>query len=489
MSAFLPAQGLPVVVRAQGITTAERYLQRLCDLLVVFGDDVLIFSDKSCAFPDTGDPRLDWSRWFRRAVMESAKQSWGAERWLREYPNRVFLDRACAQSFPLDLPPADRMRVHHVVVAHNVAVRCKAYFGGGSGSLIFNSDLNGKDHYGNPKRCRPFEVGWLDAGQNFVHVLDDTSLGILLTERDTITDFVDYLRAKEDLLHSFRHRGIRFCHTGEEELLANYLLTLTDNRHGFKFPDGYNAIFIPEGDWAEFLRCPERAAQVEADYISYSWDDLTEKFNFHILGGTSQFTTNPKISDREKLLRFFARECRVRRRLLAGALIEFIQKTGRTQRGTCVILPSSPGDPYYCFLLLPQLPGQSDDSYRKVRRELLEVLCHVTKVVYPDALDIVGLATETGIDAEPRTEDALYLDARMWNEEAESRARAAQKEFGLLTKLTKFQDKVAEFPIPRAEDVASPGKTCVTRRVRAGAARSTRSAMLDSTVCQEEQTA
>ncbi len=29
--------------------------KELCDLLVVFGNDVLIFSDKSCAFPNSGN--------------------------------------------------------------------------------------------------------------------------------------------------------------------------------------------------------------------------------------------------------------------------------------------------------------------------------------------------------------------------------------------------------------------------------------------------
>jgi len=119
---------LPVVARAEGVTSAERYLQRrcehsflslwsypsvfrdqktrrkgdgkeICDLLVVFGDDILIFSDKSCAFPETGNLQLDWSRWFRRAVLDAAKQGWSAERWLREHPDRLFLDRPCERPF------------------------------------------------------------------------------------------------------------------------------------------------------------------------------------------------------------------------------------------------------------------------------------------------------------------------------------------------------------------------------------------------------
>jgi hypothetical protein len=67
-----------------------------------------------------------------------------AERWLREHPDRVFLDRACTERFLLALPPSKRTKVHQIVVAHNVVGRCCADFGGGSGTLMFRSDLNEK---------------------------------------------------------------------------------------------------------------------------------------------------------------------------------------------------------------------------------------------------------------------------------------------------------------------------------------------------------
>jgi hypothetical protein len=482
-----PVEKLPVVVRAEGVTPAERYLQRLCehsflslwsypslyrdqkvgskgdgkelcDLLVVFGDDILIFSDKCCAFPNTGDVGLDWCRWFRKAVMESAKQAWGAERWLREHPDRIFIDRGCTERFPLDLPLAERMRVHHIIVAHNVADRCRAYFGGrSSGTLMFTSDLIGKDHYGDPSTCQPFTVGWLDTGRNFVHVLDDASLHILLTARDTITDFVAYLRAKEELLSDFRARGIVFSYAGEEDLLANYLLTMKGDGHGFSFPNGYDSIALDEGDWVEFQSSPQRAAQIAADRISYSWDALIQKFNENILGGTSHFTTNPRIAEREKTMRFFAREPRVQRRMLADALLSFMETTGQQQRGTRIMQPSYPGDPHYCFLLLPKGQGQSEEQYREFRRGFLGILCQVTKVVCPEALDIVGLATETNIASDTRSEDALYFDARNWNEELEAQARKWQQEHKLLVNLSKFEGKVSEFPVPAGLRITAPG--------------------------------
>jgi hypothetical protein len=320
---------------------------------------------------------------------------------------------------------------------------------------MFSSDLNGRDHFAEPSNSEPFVVGWLDKSRDFVHVLDDESLEILLTARDTITDFLDYLVQKEELVSGFRDHGVRFDYAGEEDLLAHYLMTMKAGRHGFSFPDGYNLISIDEGDWVNFQRNPQRAAQLAADQISYAWDTLVEKFNEHILGGTSHFTTNPLIADREKLMRFFAREPRTRRRLLAESLFEILEKTGPSQRGTRVVWPSYPGDPYYCFLVLPKSREALEDEYRVVRRNLLAVLCQVTKVVSPEALDIIGLATETSDTPDhERTEDALYFDARKWTAEDEAKAQIWQKELKLLVNLQKGERTVSEYPLPDGAMVA-----------------------------------
>jgi hypothetical protein len=169
--------------------------------------------------------------------MKSADQVWGAERWLREHPDRVFLDRACTQSLPLEIPPAGRMRVHRLVVAHNIAEHRASYFGGGSsGTLVFNSNLTGKDHYSDPAACTPFEIGWLDGDRGFVHVLDESFLDTLLSARDTVTDFVKYLRfhkaprrvLRVHVLHQLTHRvspnRLRTATVGLIRTLTNHCL-------------------------------------------------------------------------------------------------------------------------------------------------------------------------------------------------------------------------------------------------------------------------
>src|SRR5208282_3010655 len=71
--------------------------KELADLLVICGEDIIIFSVKFIGWPSSDDVNLCWSRWYRRAVEKSVDQIRGAERWLRQFPSRVFLDAACTE--------------------------------------------------------------------------------------------------------------------------------------------------------------------------------------------------------------------------------------------------------------------------------------------------------------------------------------------------------------------------------------------------------
>src|ERR1019366_3491632 len=98
------------------------------------------------------------------------------------------------------------------------------------------------------------------------------------------------------------------------------------------------------------------------------------------------------------------------------------------------------------FLLLPTVHAKTDEEYRLVRRRFLEDCCAVAKLEYPDAQDIVGIATEAGTDRANRSEDAIYVDAREWSAEMESNARMLQKELGILTKPARVVEKMQEYP-------------------------------------------
>ena len=119
--------------------------KEVCDLLVIFENHILIFSDKDCEFKDSGRLELDWSRWFKRAILKSADQVFGAERWVKRFPNNLFLDRKCETPLPVVLPNIETAIFHRIVVAHDGARKIKTMLGG-SGSLMVDSTLAADAH-------------------------------------------------------------------------------------------------------------------------------------------------------------------------------------------------------------------------------------------------------------------------------------------------------------------------------------------------------
>lgn len=445
---FLFLWSYPGVYRNQGKPENGGHGKEICDLLVIFDQHVIVFSDKHCQLQDSADVRRDWQRWFKRAIQKSAEQAWGSERWIRQNPNRVFLDRECKRHLPIDLPSMQKATFHLVVVAHGVSSRIKKCFAGSSGSLMLDTGLKGFDQH-----TSPFYVGDLAPQKTFVHVLDDDSLHTLMSTRDTISDFVAYLSKREKLLRGQRE----ICATGEEQLLAIYLTNLNeDNEHDFVFPiepgQVVGKIYLPEGHWEDFQNSPQRNAQLNEDRISYAWDELIEKFNYYAMRGEQHFVTSGGIKDSERILRFMAREPRWKRRYLAKRILEMIHTTPATQRMLTVLPPREAGDPYYVFLLLPTVHAKTNEEYRVVRRHFLADCCAVAKVKFPDAKDIVGIATESGTDHRNRSEDAIYFDAREWNAQMESDASMLSEQLGILTKPKQFQEHAQEYPdVPVAD--------------------------------------
>ena len=229
---FLSLWSYPGLYRDQGKTSREADGKELADLLVVFENDIIIFSDKHCDFPGTGDVDVDWARWFRNSVLGGASQVWGAERWLRAHPERVFTDRKCSKPFPVPIPRGTAARFHRIVVAHGSSQRCAQFFGGDSSwSCMIAPRIIGNQHLlRSSEGGLPFQVGQLDPSRGFVHVLDDTALWVLLTSLDTVGDFLRYLRRKEDFISSGRLAAA----AGEEDLLAYYLENVgPDGGHDF----------------------------------------------------------------------------------------------------------------------------------------------------------------------------------------------------------------------------------------------------------------
>ena len=220
--------------------------QEFCDLLIVFENHVLIFSDKDIDYPQIPDHELAWKRWFKRAVMKSADQIYGAERWLKQFPDRIFLDKTCEVRFPLDFPVLEKMILHRIVVAHGASKWCKQVLGG-TGSLMIDPKIIGEDHY-NLTPVQPFVIGQVNPEKGFVHIFDDTTLEVILRNFDTIADFTSYLTKKEKFIAT----GKLLFAAGEDEILAYYLKHLNDQQeHDFVFDEDFDIVSIDEGIWSD----------------------------------------------------------------------------------------------------------------------------------------------------------------------------------------------------------------------------------------------
>lgn len=319
---------------------------------------------------------------------------------------------------------------------------------GGTGSLMLFPYIIGDMHIAtNEHQCIPFAIGQISPDKGYIHVFDDTSLEIVLKTLDTISDFTRYITKKEELICSNK----LVTASGEDDLLAHYLQNIDESGEHTFIPRDFESVgsfTITEGIWENFTKHPSRLAQIEANEISYSWDKLIEKFLFHITTGTSYLLSHPEIKSQEEIFRFLAKENRTRRRLLSSSLHDLIAKTPENYRTTRIMLPSKPGDPYYLFFLLPRLKNTTDEKYRDVRKNMLENYLKTVKLKFPAAVDIIGLATETGTSLD-RSEDLMYLDGREWTDNEYKEAKEIERELtneGLLAKRKMYRTSAKEYP-------------------------------------------
>jgi hypothetical protein len=422
---FLSLWSYPNLFRDQSVGQGG-HGKELCDLLVVWDQHVVIFSDKSCAFPDSGNVDIDWRRWFKRAISQSARQVFGAERWLRTQPERVFLDGACTQRFPLDLKGRE-FTFHRVVVALGAKDACQRHLGG-SGALVIQPDLIGDDHTnGHCDFYGPFRIGYCLPGKGYVHVFDDVSLDAVLREVDTVTDFIGYLTDKEELIES----GRLFAAAGEEHLLAAYLSTYSDDRgHHFDVPGGNKRIVFDDTWWGHFVSSDAYRRKKDADRVSYLWDWIIQDFAQHAIKGTLASGSVTTLAENERLLRVLAQESRFSRRGLAEALVDQQRRTQRGMPHFRTVISYNQPEIAYVSLLFPYR-GDDYEQYRAVRRTALETYCLVLAWKRRQHKQVVGIATETGV-GEGRSFDLLLFNPGEWTPELEEEAKQIQSKLGIL---------------------------------------------------------
>lgn len=364
--------------------------KELCDILVVCDPYVIIFSVKDIGLGKSGEISVDWKRWTKAAVEESRKQIYGAERWIRSASHVVRSDGTQALAFPT---PSERW-IFRVAVA-----------------------LGGKDQV-------PVATG--DLSKGYVHIFDEAAFNIVLHELDTITDFVNYLRAKEEMAT----QGTRMLCRGEENVLALYL------RNGLKFPKSPDQIIIDDDLWGPLQQEHSYLAKKQADKVSYVWDGLIEVVCADTLEGRLEFGD---LTEAEQALRVMAREDRYSRRLLGRAFQEFIE-TGVAKKIRSRMIASESGI-VYVFLACPH------GTEREHRKRELVLRCFVARGRYQDRETVVGIATEQHDRCKGSSLDLAYLRIPDWNQERQQMMEKIQAELGYFHKPIVTALSEPEYPV------------------------------------------
>ena len=432
--------------------------KELCDLLVVCGDDVIIFSDKSIEWTSE-DVKIAWPRWYKRAIGKSVAQIRGAERWLRLNPAEIFLDAQCTRRLPLELPPIDHRRVHGICVAFGAEAACREHFEDDDGTFLVYPHMKGNQHIDfDVDDHLPFAVGDVNPGGPFVHVFDQSSLEIVMRELDTISDFTEYLNAREPLIRN----DLISISLSEADMVANYMLTVGPDGHRFPTAADFGAspdtlIAFAQGEYAALTASPEYQAKKEADKDSYVWDRLIKVFTGPVLDGTTApILGEPSVKLSERGLRFMARESRLSRRILGWGIADALNTFPHLGKDRFArIFPSSVVssnvDLAYVFMILDYPRGGVEGGYiryRQVRVSMLETYCMAVFQEYPHYKKVVGIAID-GPSRKGGSEELMAFEAPDWSQESLEMLAERRATYQILEvdKLKVTKTHVKEYPV------------------------------------------
>lgn len=360
--------------------------KELCDILIVCDPDIIIISVKDIKLPESAGSRN--ARWTKRAIEESVKQIYGAERWIASAKYVVRLDG----SEGLSIPDADLRRVHRVAIAFGAEGKVGIRFG--------------------------------DFGKGYVHVLDERSFGILLSELDTISDFVAYLIEKERL--TSRASVIL---DGEENLLAFYL------QEGRQFPERPDVLILESGSWETLTALPEFKRRKVANRDSYSWDRLIETVSEDILNDNLEI--GPGLTESERAMRLMAREDRFCRRLLGRHFVEFIHDA-RNQKTRARLMQSPSGVSY----VLLRMPPNED---RKMHLPELTRRCFVARGLSSRSSRVIGIGVSDGGN-QGFALTVVYYEHPVWTEADAASAKVIQDELDYFQSSRLRRVPEVEFP-------------------------------------------
>lgn len=395
--------------------------KELCDVLVVFGDDVIIVSDKVVRYSEDKDPAIAWNRWHRKAVQASVAQLRGALKTIRNSPGKIHLDARISSPFPLKFPDPGRARYHLVAVAQGCEEECSRRFG--TPSLCVDSRTAGTD--------TPLAVGV--HFPEFVHVVNRTTLDALFECFDTTADLIQYLAAKEALL-SGRHVRI----DGEENLIAAYMLNR--NPRGVAPIDALCDISadgeqrIASGAWSSLRMDPSFLERRKWLAPSYVIDEIVEQVASEFLSGRLLAGQHEGMAYHAAAFQTLAAEPRMARLLIGEAVVDVLHEDSRTFWSVAVESVTHPALLYLWLIYPPLDPSYPDEVLEKAVGAELEKYVFVAMGKFPESHTVFGIAMPNTRSS--RTSRVFRMaKKKIWTPEMQKRSEALGRREGILRNL------------------------------------------------------
>jgi len=341
--------------------------KELCDLLVVYDDVALIWQVKDLKLRPDGKYR-------RREVEKNLRQLTGAYRQLFRGKTPIALVNPRRGEEQFD--PSQIRETYLISVLL------------GGGEDVFS----------------PMET--IDGHP--VHVFTSDFTRIVLTELDTISDFIGYIQAKQKLLFTDKQFIIV---GGEEELLALYL----QQGRSFQALSQATNVIIEGGLWERLQQDPGFREKKAEDQLSYLWDSIIDSVHR---------VREPKY---ETIARELARPNRFHRRFLAKAYFEMQSEADQDMSQSIARRCLLHQGVTYCFIFA------GDDLPREHRRRMLEEMCWIARGTFVENPKVIGIASEKQVRV-TRSWDFCLLELPELSDENRSIIEDMRQRTGILLK-------------------------------------------------------
>ena len=200
--------------------------EELCDALVIFKNNIFIFSDKernSSEKEFSSDWEIIQKKWrnFYKSLRHSKNQLKEAKDWILSNPREIYFDNMCEDKIPIYLQIDENTKFFLITTVSNWKDVANFYLKNDGFLKINTSSKRSPEH-----KTLILNNIYDNLTNNFYHMIDDTFFEILLKEIDTIPDLIKYLIEKEDFFINSHKNNINIESNSELLLLGQYLLGL-----------------------------------------------------------------------------------------------------------------------------------------------------------------------------------------------------------------------------------------------------------------------